>query len=74
MFTLHNLMNKLLINSKRLRLNLGSKNTDLKMAEKIRLFVELLANFLGFERETILIIVLPCVKSRNFSFVELLNM
>ena len=67
-------MNKLLIDSKRLRLNLDSKNTDLKMAEKIRLFVELLANFLGFERETILIIVLPCVKSRNFSFVELVSM
>ena len=44
------------------------------MVENLRLFVELLANFLGFERETILIIVLPCVKSRNFSVVELVSM
>ena len=67
-------MNKLLIDSKRLRLNLVSKNTDLKMVEKLRFFVELLANSLGFERETILIIVLPCVTSRNFSIVELVIM
>ena len=44
------------------------------MVEKLGFFVELLANSLGFERETILIIVLPCVKLRNFSCVELVIM
>ena len=44
------------------------------MVEDLGLFVEFFANSLGFERETILIIVLPCVKSRNFSFVELVIM